>query len=455
MKKITYILAFTLLCCISNAFAVTRTAADTTQSAVQTQVTASAPGDTVIVPAGSSTWSGTITLTRGIIIEGAGIGSTNITNNGVSFSVSPSSTAITNEETFKITGFTFNGNNSALVMLSVNGAGATATKAFKNLIIGNCRFANSGTSTSGAGVISTGGQVRGVIHHNTFDRCNVILKVMGNDDIDEWHNSAFYPFTYGTSDNLFFEDNTISYSSSYGGADPGWTETGHGARLVCRYNSWNMANATQQELWDIHGFQYWAPVGQVGTMISEYYGNTATNCTGYRWINHRGSWGLYFNNIITGTGGLYIDVNQYSDSSDAQTGATGGIVNNTYVWNNTVNGTIMNMAQGPEPVRYGVVENVSYWNYNPSFNGTTGIGRGTAAPSGNCTTGVGYWQASTATPTVSSSVIQSGTLWKATATNTWTAYYTPYTYPHPLASSTPAGTVNCDLLNVTTLRIAP
>jgi len=26
----------------------------------------------------------------------------------------------------------------------------------------------------------------------------------------------------------------------------------------------------------------------------------------------------------------------------------------------------------------------------------------------------------------------SGTLYKCTATNTWTAYYTPYAYPHPL-----------------------
>ena len=47
----------------------------------------------------------------------------------------------------------------------------------------------------------------------------------------------------------------------------------------------------------------------------------------------------------------------------------------------------------------GISENNGYWNYNPAFNGTTGIGRGTTPPSGPCTIGVAYWRASTATPT--------------------------------------------------------
>jgi hypothetical protein len=63
-----------------------------------------------------------------------------------------------------------------------------------------------------------------------------------------------------------------------------------------------------------------------------------------------------------------------------------------------------------------------------SFNGTQGVGQGllsarpstcTPGPGGN-TPGVGYW------------TTDQNRLYVCTATNTWTAYYTPYTYPHPL-----------------------
>lgn len=69
------------------------------------------------------------------------------------------------------------------------------------------------------------------------------------------------------------------------------------------------------------------------------------------------------------------------------------------------------------------------------FNGTSGMGFGTLAnrPT-TCTTstetafghgaaGVGYY---------ASDVGAQGTLYTCSATNTWTVYYTPYTYPHPL-----------------------
>lgn len=74
------------------------------------------------------------------------------------------------------------------------------------------------------------------------------------------------------------------------------------------------------------------------------------------------------------------------------------------------------------------------------FNGTVGTGWGTLAnrPT-TCTTGVGYfatdqgsWNTSTSNPFGAQQNGADGVLYVCTAPNTWTLYYTPYTYPHPL-----------------------
>ena len=73
------------------------------------------------------------------------------------------------------------------------------------------------------------------------------------------------------------------------------------------------------------------------------------------------------------------------------------------------------------------VENRDYYlelpNYDESasFNGTAGIGQGSlsARPS-TCKPSVAYWATDT------------NTLYQCSSANTWTAYYAPYTYPHPL-----------------------
>ena len=73
-----------------------------------------------------------------------------------------------------------------------------------------------------------------------------------------------------------------------------------------------------------------------------------------------------------------------------------------------------------------------------SFNGTSGVGNGTlAARPSTCTKGVAYWATDQGNWNQSGSGGQ-GELYACTATNTWTLYYSPYTYPHPLVSGSPS-----------------
>jgi hypothetical protein len=80
-----------------------------------------------------------------------------------------------------------------------------------------------------------------------------------------------------------------------------------------------------------------------------------------------------------------------------------------------------------------------YLNQTSSCTGTqtTGVCSGTlASRATNCTTGVGYWATDQGSWNTSGSGGQ-GELFKCTSTNTWTLYYTPYTYPNPQVGGAP------------------
>lgn len=443
------LIVFCLIQFQDEACADVRTAASCSYTDVRSAVAATSPGDTVLVPATGSPciWENTLELTRGINL--AGLGNPTIRAKRITVYWTPDAAAQAAHETLSISGLTFDGGNATSSdvassgLIRVNNSSATE---YVYLIFKNNTVKNTLSSARG---LYLKGAVWGVAAGNTFDRVSIVFGVYGN-DYNSWNNQTQ---AYATPENFYFEDNTMTFSSPYPKGYSNWTETGQGGRVVARYNTWDYANAAGPgEFWDAHGLQSPYPrdgitgCANYSTMVAEYYGNKIVNqANAYRWMAHRGGWLMMFYNTLSGNTSPYNGATQYYCNSCQATGSFNQKVDNTYLWKNLANGSEKPLTvYSPGAYPYGcdsdpIVENSDFFSYNPAFNGTVGIGCGTlAARPTTCTTGVGYWSTDqscsdlTGMVGANPSTPISGTLYKCTETNTWTAYYTPYTYPHPL-----------------------
>ena len=402
MNKLTVIFvlyfAFSRVACETVRNAEVTSVASPTLADVSAAVSAARAGDTVIVPAGSATWDGYLNVTKGVSIIGAGIGNTIITAGSTRIiRFSPDATTRANQDLFRISGFTFRGSPSYVILLEESNS---ETVPIRNVRIDHNRWENSGGYP-----IYVDGNFWGVIDSNQFAG-RLGFTIFGNQQAS-WNQ--FYPATYGTADNLYFEDNSFEGSSSF------YINSGHGGRWAFRYNT-STAAYMGNPLFDQHGNQeggIWA------LMLCEIYENTFSGFTTgvARWNYQRGGKLMMYNNTATSsTGTPNITVNDDVDSPAPPIQWP----YDTHFFNNIWNGSRVNATKGVDVGNH-IQENREFWNQVNNFNGTVGIGVGLLAnrPS-TCTTGVAYWATDTKT------------LYKATATNTWTAYYTPYTYPHPL-----------------------
>lgn len=416
-------------------------AASCSYSAVQNAVLAAKPGDTVRVPAGTAVWTSALLITKGLKLQGEGQGNT-IINSGSNPLIEYRHANNTLNETLCITGFTFDAGDSNLNGKGMITAG-NSYSASTTLIVESNTFRN--VAASGRGLYLSG-TIYGVADKNTFDRVAIVLGTYGN-DYASWANQEQ---AYGNEQNFYFEDNIIKFSSFFPTGYSGWMESGQGGRVVVRYNTWDYSNAASpEEFWDLHGLQ--TPLtGTQGcqnysTMVAEYYGNKIINqLNAYRWMAQRGGWLLMFFNSLSGNTNPYNGVTQYFCNSCQATGSFDQKVTNSYYWRNLANGSEKPAIIYSPGTGYGcdsdpIIENMDFYNYTEAFNGSSGVGCGTLAQRPvSCTAGVSYWATNQSCSNLSGIVGAnpttpvSGTLYKCSAQNTWVAYYTPYTYPHPL-----------------------
>jgi hypothetical protein len=313
-------IAALLFAACRTAQAATINASSLSLGAVKTAISYANNGDTVIVPAGTASWTSPLVITKGITLQGQ----TPISNAGTSTASANDQTVIRNDNTvtsaaslisatltpsqsLRITGITFQvgtsttSNSSGIVAIRSQG-----TSPNMNVRIDNCHF----DRVLGKNIYICG-WTYGVADHNLFSiQGNSGSVWLQEDTYGGKHlgHGAFadYPW-FGTNKFFFIETNTIVGNGVL--VASGTIDSAFGARWVARYNCFINAKAGG------HGTES----NSRGTRAKEVYnnkfhwtGSLASQLDGWR----SGS-GLVHDNTYYGnsSGGFFSAIQNYRSFS--------------------------------------------------------------------------------------------------------------------------------------------
>ncbi len=327
--------------------AVTTNAASCSNIDVQAAINRAAPtGDTVVVPAGSCTWTSTVTIVnKGLTLQGAGIGVTNIDDQG-SGGAALNVSGLSDVNFVRVTGFTFikDTNHSGGMIQFVGNDNTNATE-----LVG-FRFDHNRIlvpSTGSRGFFPQ--SIMGLIDNNTFDvtapnGSNQVVTVDGSsENSDGGWTPWTQPLTLGTNKAVYIEDNTFTVNIADAGVEDQIDATS-GARLVIRHNQFNNSSV------GFHG----TDSGSIRSPFSaEVYSNTFTNSSAVhlRGGTMRGGTGVWYNNTYSGSGPSWYGITLMSYRSCP-------LVGSTYAWG-TCDGTKWKLNSIDHTLNVGRVNSVT------------------------------------------------------------------------------------------------
>ncbi len=456
--------------------------AGASSSDVQSAINGASDGAVISFASGSYTWGSqaNFSASKGVSLICTGTCTVSVTGGPV---LGVSSFSGTNTHFYRVSGFTFNQSGNNFVIWFGSGCTGCNGVLTQIRIDHNTFHLATGSVAIFFGENSSVGNFYGVIDHNTVTSAGSVMLVQL---IGSTNNSP-PPSPLGTANNMFVEDNSINITTMTNAGD-GCTDGWGGDAIVWRHNTTLNCLVTSHGATHAGGPQNFE---LYNNSISVNGGASAQGVgDGYRLFHHQGSGEfIAFNNSFTAFSGKngdalamadyrafansidggepICDGTQSMDGNRAPTATNRGYpcwhqpgrdfagnLKPMYIWNNFWSDTLTQVSMTaedfggspdyfPEHMQanrdwYNSVSASAQTSPTTPFNGTTGMGFGTLAnrPT-TCTTGsetgggVGYF-ASDQGP--------QGTVYQCSATNTWTVFYTPYTYPHPLVSG--GGTVS-------------
>lgn len=293
MNRTVLLLSFLMMLSINTTAgrAATITAGSCSSSAVQAAINSASSGDIVVVPTGDCTWTSTVTITnKRLTLKGAGIGSTNITDQGSGgAALDVGGASATNF--VDISGFTFiKGINHSGGIIQISGQLFSVGFRFHHN-----RILQASSGSRGIYIY----EVYGLIDHNTIDVTATSgsiqsISIDGSSvGTDGGYTPWQQPLTLGTDKAVYVEDNVITYNTSNTGTEDA-LDAYSGARFVVRYNKINNISMGH------HGTD---SGGNRSPVSFEVYNNIWVNnsSTKIRGWTVRGGTGVFFNNTYSGT----------------------------------------------------------------------------------------------------------------------------------------------------------